>query len=277
MLRSIFLWCIILVGGLGGCSSVSWEEEPGRDFSVGTLFDRALEVEYLRLATAREAENDWDDVRYFRQRAQAAARGDQILPQSSDERSLSEAIKDDVFYARQDLLAALNSGGRAQNPIQAARAQAAGFDCWVEALEEGRQPGHITQCKDVLKRAMAALGRVVDSKEELFTVHFRSSFINPKRASRAVLRRVVARWKERGAKSFVAIVGHTDTAGDPNKNLALSQKRAERVASILARYGLDPKYMVLEAYGEEHPTVSTGRNTSRSRNRRVEIRFKNVL
>ena len=87
------------------------------------------------------------------------------------------------------------------------------------------------------------------------------------------MRRVVARWKERGAKSHVSIVGHTDAAGDSKKNFTLSQKRAERVAKILAGYGLDPQYMILQAYGEKRPFVPSGRNTLRSQNRRVEISF----
>jgi outer membrane protein OmpA-like peptidoglycan-associated protein len=68
------------------------------------------------------------------------------------------------------------------------------------------------------------------------------------------------------------IEGHTDTVGTPEQNKALSQARAEKVASFLeSRYGVAPDRLEAVGMGEEGLLVPTPDQTAEIRNRRVHV------
>jgi outer membrane protein OmpA-like peptidoglycan-associated protein len=69
----------------------------------------------------------------------------------------------------------------------------------------------------------------------------------------------------------VAVVGHTDTMGEPKANLALGLKRATSVRAILVGAGLAESTVVLTSHGEADLIVKTRDKTPEPRNRRVEI------
>ncbi|CTQ43580.1 OmpA family protein [Roseibium aggregatum] len=71
--------------------------------------------------------------------------------------------------------------------------------------------------------------------------------------------------------TVLLIEGHTDAVGSDVSNLALSDRRAETVARILADiYGVSPENMVVQGYGEDYLKVDT--QGAEERNRRVTIR-----
>jgi len=70
------------------------------------------------------------------------------------------------------------------------------------------------------------------------------------------------------------ISGHTDTTGADQRNMLLSQRRAEAVADSLSMLGVPPRDMALEAYGEEQLQIKTPDDMVEARNRRVEIVFR---
>ncbi len=68
------------------------------------------------------------------------------------------------------------------------------------------------------------------------------------------------------------IVGHTDTTGTADKNLALSQQRAEAVKNYLAtKFNVSADRLDATGTGEADLLVPTPPNTPEVRNRRVEI------
>jgi len=69
----------------------------------------------------------------------------------------------------------------------------------------------------------------------------------------------------------VAVVGHTDTMGDPKANVALGMKRAMSVRNILVQAGLAPSTIDVASHGEGELLVQTRDDTPEPRNRRVEI------
>ena len=71
----------------------------------------------------------------------------------------------------------------------------------------------------------------------------------------------------------VMVVGHTDTSGAGDANIALSQKRAETVANALTKEGVAQNKMRIEAYGEERPAVKSGDGVKEQKNRRVDVVF----
>lgn len=69
----------------------------------------------------------------------------------------------------------------------------------------------------------------------------------------------------------VSVVGHTDTAGNPQYNLTLSQKRAAVVSRLLVEQGVNPAYIKSTSHGEENPLIKTADNVNEPKNRRVEV------
>ena len=68
------------------------------------------------------------------------------------------------------------------------------------------------------------------------------------------------------------IEGHTDTAGSPEVNKSLSERRAQAVVTFLAsRFHIDPSRLDAVGMGEDGLLVQTPPNTAEPRNRRVQI------
>jgi outer membrane protein OmpA-like peptidoglycan-associated protein len=72
-------------------------------------------------------------------------------------------------------------------------------------------------------------------------------------------------------KIKVEVQGHTDSIGDDNFNLKLSQKRAESVKAYLVKRGIDAGRMDPKGYGENVPIADNRTDAGRSQNRRVEF------
>ena len=73
--------------------------------------------------------------------------------------------------------------------------------------------------------------------------------------------------------SKVIIEGHTDSDGNDDENLQLSQERADAMRSFLVdTYEFIPAGMVdAVGYGEERPIAPNDSEQNKTRNRRVEI------
>jgi outer membrane protein OmpA-like peptidoglycan-associated protein len=71
----------------------------------------------------------------------------------------------------------------------------------------------------------------------------------------------------------IVAAGHADTAGPPEYNMGLSERRAETVATELVEAGIPAEIIVTEAFGETQLAVPTPDNTPEQANRRVVIDF----
>lgn len=71
----------------------------------------------------------------------------------------------------------------------------------------------------------------------------------------------------------IEVDGYTDTTGTHEYNEQLSQARADAVASVLVRHGVNSRRIVTRGLGETQLAVPTGNNVSEPRNRRVVIRI----
>jgi len=72
----------------------------------------------------------------------------------------------------------------------------------------------------------------------------------------------------------VAVGGFTDTIGTPDRNLAISTKRAKLIADGLAHEGVAPQRITSQGFGETRLRVATGDEKKEPRNRRIEILLK---
>ena len=71
----------------------------------------------------------------------------------------------------------------------------------------------------------------------------------------------------------ITVGGHTDTAGPPDYNMQLSQRRANTVAAELVKSGIPATIVTTEAFGETDLAVETPDNTPAQPNRRATIDF----
>lgn len=71
--------------------------------------------------------------------------------------------------------------------------------------------------------------------------------------------------------TLLTVNGYTDTTGSPDRDVQLSQERADAVAKALIEAGVDPKRIAVHGLGATHLKIPTGPNVAEPRNRRVEI------
>lgn len=68
------------------------------------------------------------------------------------------------------------------------------------------------------------------------------------------------------------MVGHTDSVGGLDGNLALSRRRAEAVTAALVReYGVAGSRLTSNGVASPAPVASNASDEGRARNRRVEL------
>lgn len=71
----------------------------------------------------------------------------------------------------------------------------------------------------------------------------------------------------------VEVQGHTDSVGEDDYNMALSQRRAKSVKTYLSEHGVDTARMHSLGFGETQPVDSNDTDEGRELNRRVELKL----
>jgi outer membrane protein OmpA-like peptidoglycan-associated protein len=71
----------------------------------------------------------------------------------------------------------------------------------------------------------------------------------------------------------VRIEGHTDNRGTPEKNMQLSNERAQSVMAYLVKQGIDQNRLEAQGFGMTQPLVPNITPANRAKNRRVTFRI----
>jgi outer membrane protein OmpA-like peptidoglycan-associated protein len=74
-------------------------------------------------------------------------------------------------------------------------------------------------------------------------------------------------------KTYVDVLGHTDSVGSDAYNQTLSEQRSGTVADYLSAKGVQRARLATKGYGESQPRDSNTTEEGRAANRRVEIRL----
>jgi peptidoglycan-associated lipoprotein len=94
---------------------------------------------------------------------------------------------------------------------------------------------------------------VVDASCQLATVYFGFDDSSVQQSERERLEQN-AQCVEKTKGKSVYLIGHTDTSGTEEYNIALSERRAAAVADFMARLGTDPARLQVVPKGETEPT-----------------------
>jgi outer membrane protein OmpA-like peptidoglycan-associated protein len=105
-------------------------------------------------------------------------------------------------------------------------------------------------------------------------VHFRPAKAEILKGSFPLLKQVAQVIKD-APMIRVRIEGHTDNVGKLQKNMAISQARADAVRAFLVKEGVDSKQLIALGYGPTRPIASNATKAGKALNRRVEFRILN--
>lgn len=132
----------------------------------------------------------------------------------------------------------------------------------IETLDTDR----ISINLDGMNKAIAETGKV-----ELEGVLFDTAKASLKAESADVVATIADYLQQNPAKSFY-VVGHTDSQGDFNFNMRLSESRANTVVTTLVReHGIEAGRLKPVGVGPASPVLSNGTDAGRTKNRRVEL------
>ena len=77
--------------------------------------------------------------------------------------------------------------------------------------------------------------------------------------------------KQFNNQNQIQIVGYTDSTGNYNYNMQLSQQRAQSVATYLTSQGVSGQYLSVRGAGPADPIASNATPDGRAQNRRVQV------
>jgi OmpA-OmpF porin, OOP family len=81
----------------------------------------------------------------------------------------------------------------------------------------------------------------------------------------------IAALLEDNAEWRIRVVGHTDSTGDKDANLALSMRRATAVVNWLVVHGVKRPRLEVAGAGDAEPVAPNDSEANRARNRRIEL------
>jgi OOP family OmpA-OmpF porin len=79
--------------------------------------------------------------------------------------------------------------------------------------------------------------------------------------------------KSRPDITSIEVIGHTDSTGEADYNLVLSERRAKAVADYLVELGVNRTLFTISGMGESSPIADNSTKDGRAQNRRVELKL----
>jgi outer membrane protein OmpA-like peptidoglycan-associated protein len=123
-----------------------------------------------------------------------------------------------------------------------------------------------TASPDDIKKALEKDGKVVVSGGILFETD--SARLAP---SAADLVRRISDTMKKHPNLKISVVGHTDSTGDYNYNVQLSERRAKAFADALIKDGVAANRLTAVGVGPQSPVAPNDTPEGRAQNRRVEL------
>jgi len=123
-------------------------------------------------------------------------------------------------------------------------------------------------CPDKGRAKVAIKAGKVEIDERVF---FTTGSDQLKPVSHDILRQVASVLKANWHVRRLRVEGHTDSRGDKEMNVDLSERRARRVRGFLLLQGVASHRLESKGYGPTRPVSTNRRARGRAKNRRVEF------
>lgn len=259
---------------------------------AGGQFNAELTKHYKTMAERQAGwREDYIDADYFARKGIKAASGDAVFPEEASYWDLTSDEVARVNAERQKLMDMLDGGARRNNPVAAAAAQAR-FDCWVEALEPGERAEDAQNCFNAYQTLAGKLhtalmrpqpqaappmtrtvaGPTVPQGPQRYLYMILFDFDDTMLSDEARIKlREVALTQRKWPSGRILVVGHADSSGSKEYNVALSQRRATAVINALVDAGADPSRITATWSGENNPAVQRPDGKREPANRRVMV------
>ncbi len=138
---------------------------------------------------------------------------------------------------------------------------------------EGREPeAEVAAAPEVVEapKAPEPTKAKIDTRDFSELALFDTDSAELNAAGRAAIESMIAAVSEFKGVTEINVTGHTDSRGSEAYNQALSERRAQTVADILAAEYPDAK-MTVVGLGESSPAANNFKPEGRQQNRRVEV------
>lgn len=150
-------------------------------------------------------------------------------------------------------------------------------DVMISVKKDGAAFDSKLVTKEEIQKKENRLNNQLEVKElkvgEAYTINdilydYNSDVLSAK--SKFILREF-ARFLKANPTIKITIQGHTDSDGDDDKNLDLSDRRAKGVLKYLVSLGIDASRLDAKGYGESKPKVANDTPANKAKNRRTDF------
>ena len=244
------------------------------------MADRRIQV---ARATAQTAQLDAEYQKLGDERNEmllkaSKAEAERARAEAEQARMISQATAEDAERAREEALQAqqreaesAREAEQAQEEAQQAKALAA--SSVTEAQLARREADLAMEQADTLRRQLENLQLRQTESGVVVTlgdVLFESGQTQLLEEAMASLVEVVDLLQSEPGKN-IRIEGHTDSTGDADTNLKISEQRANSVFEALVSLGVDRNRFTVAGMGEDFPIASNETEEGRRQNRRVDV------